>query len=48
VVAGIRLVSGPSDQGIAISPAADLLRSSSDFIDIDIFVNCNWVDTQWQ
>jgi hypothetical protein len=48
VVARIRLVSLPSGQVIAISSAADLLDSSSEFIDIDIFVNCNWVDTRWQ
>ena len=45
MVAGIRLASVPSGQGIAISSAVDLLGSSSDFIDIYIFVNCSWVDT---
>jgi hypothetical protein len=45
VVAGIRLASMPSGQVIAISSVADLLCSFSDFIDIDIFVNCSWVDT---
>jgi hypothetical protein len=48
VVTGIRLASVPSGQVIAISFAADLLGSSSDFIDIDIFVECNCVATQWQ
>ena len=48
MVAGIRLASVPSGQVIAISSAADLLGSPSDFVDIDIFVNCNWVDTRWQ
>ena len=47
-MAGIRLASVPSVQVIAISSAADFLGSSSDFIDVDIFVNCNWVDTRWQ
>jgi len=43
-----RLASVPSGQGIAMSSAADLLSSSSDFIDTDMFVNCKWVDTRWQ
>jgi hypothetical protein len=47
VVAGVRHASVPSGQGTAICSAADLLGSSSDFIDIDIFVNCSWVGTRW-
>jgi len=48
VVADIRLASVPSGQVTAISSAADLLGSSSGFIDIEMFVKCNCLDTRWQ